>query len=108
MDKEEDKNKRKDTINYALGISDARECIIINELNKLTEGEEHQIADYIKEIEAWDDSFSRIEKTYAIFLLGEAVGETKAKEEEKTTEAEEVTMHDLAKIVKDRALGKDK
>ena len=66
------------TVNISLNISNERECEILDKLNKfVNKGEIKQIANIIKEIEAWDDSFSRIEKSYAIFLFGMAVEKNK-------------------------------
>ena len=66
------------TVNNALGINDNREREILDKLNKFVNEEEiKQIAELIKGIEEWDDSFSRIEKSYAIFLLGMAVEKNK-------------------------------
>jgi hypothetical protein len=69
------------TVNNALGISDEREHEICKRLHELTNRTEvKQIASLIQEIETWDESFSRIEKSYALFLLGEAVGRKRDEE----------------------------
>jgi predicted RND superfamily exporter protein len=66
--------KKYKTVNIALGISDEREHEICKKLDKMAnKTETKQIATLIQGIEEWD-SFSRIEKSYAIFLFGEAVG----------------------------------
>jgi hypothetical protein len=65
------------TVNNTLGITNERECEILEKLNKfVNEKEVKQIASIIQEIETWDD-FSRIEKSYAIFLFGMAVEKNK-------------------------------
>lgn len=69
------------TVNIALGISDERERVICKKLDQVAnKTETKQIANLIREIEDWNDSFSRIEKIYAIFLLGESVGRFREKE----------------------------
>jgi hypothetical protein len=72
------------TVNNALNINDERECEIVKKLDAfVNEKEEKNISDLIKGVEAWDDSFSRIEKSYAIYLLGEAVERERNKEDAK-------------------------
>lgn len=82
-----EKEKKYKTVNIALGISDEREHDICKKLDKMAnKTETKQIAALIIGIEKWD-SFSRIEKSYAIFLLGEAVG--RKREDERETENSE-------------------
>lgn len=77
-----EKEKKYKTVNIALGISDEREHDICKKLDEMANKTEiKQIATLIRRIEEWD-SFNRIEKSYAIFLLGEAVGRKRESEED--------------------------
>lgn len=80
-----DKEKKYRTVNNVLGITDDREkeiCKKIDEIQDVmfakTGG---NIAGMIQEIEKCD-SFNRIEKSYAIFMMGEAVGRSRDRDKE--------------------------
>ncbi len=74
------------TVNNVLGITDEREHEICEKLDEIgdrmfTKTGGVNVATMIQEIEEWDSSFNRIEKSYAIFMVGEAVGRKRAKNE---------------------------